>query len=233
VDFGVEWVNEFPSPCDQNSLSFCDETALGFEAALVAAGHQSAFAWGDADARERDFRDGTFGGDDDQWVEAVRIAFFSSHGSTEGGVFRGYLGSTADECSWTSTEGRYGDAEAMAFLCLDTCESLELGADPTAVWGHSFEGLHQLLGFTGLASDTWWTSGRGHEFGRKIAADEVVAEAWLDACYSAWCDDHPVAMAAGRSGSEAVERLRGERLSSDLEGIPNDEIRAFRWIWRM
>jgi hypothetical protein len=232
VEFGVEWVNEFPPPCDQNSLSFCDETALGFEAVMAAAGHHSAFAWGDGDARERDFRDRTIGGDDDDWLEAVEIAFFSSHGSTEGAVFRGYLGSDADSCAWTSSQGRYGDVQNLAFLCLDTCESIELDAGPIDVWARSFQGLHQLLGFTGLVSDSPWTGCRGYEFGHRLAADDVVAEAWLDACYSVWLDDHPVAMAAGRDGDEALARLRGERLSSELEDIRNDEIRAFRWIWR-
>ena len=33
---GVEWINDFPPPCDQNELSYCDETSVGFLNGMVS-----------------------------------------------------------------------------------------------------------------------------------------------------------------------------------------------------
>ena len=73
---GVEWINDFPPPCDQNELSYCDETSVGFLNGMVSRGHTAQFNWGKGNAFERDFRDPAFGGDDTNWVDAVDFAAF-------------------------------------------------------------------------------------------------------------------------------------------------------------
>ena len=60
---GVEWINDFPPPCDQNELSYCDETSVGFLNGMVSRGHTETFNWGNGNAFERDFRDPAFGGE--------------------------------------------------------------------------------------------------------------------------------------------------------------------------
>ena len=79
---GVEWINNFPDPCDQNELSYCDDTSVGFLNGMTSRGHTASFNWGDGNAWEQDFRDPAFGGDDTNWVDNVDFAHFMYvHGS--------------------------------------------------------------------------------------------------------------------------------------------------------
>jgi Family of unknown function (DUF6345) len=232
VDVGTEWVNTFSGTCAQNQLSFCDETSEGFAAAMAAAGHRIVYDRGDGSAVERDFRDETTASDGTGSIDGVDIAYFSSHGSSsDDHQFRGYLGASEDACFWISRQASLGE-NALKFLCLDTCESIEPAADPIATWGTAFQGLHLLLGFTGLLSDSPWTSSRGDRFASCICAGDPIAVAWLDECQQHWLGDRPVAMAAGRTSDEAERRLDGERLDSASDSIPNDQITAFMWKWR-
>jgi Family of unknown function (DUF6345) len=107
---GVEWINNFPAPCTQNTLSYCDETSEGFLNGMASRGHTAAFNWGDGNAWERDFRDVGLGGDDVTWTDNVDFVHFSSHGATgTNNVFRGFFGSSIDSCTWLSSQARYGD----------------------------------------------------------------------------------------------------------------------------
>lgn len=197
---------------------------------MVSRGHSGTFLWGDGNAFERDFRDVSLGGDDVNWVDNVDFAHFSSHGSTNASnVFRGFFGSQHDSCSWRSTQARYGDNWNLEYLCIDACNSLELSRDVVAAWSNTFQGLHQIFAFTDLVSDSWWTAGRGYNFGRRVGNNEKLSEAWLDECYSFWADDDPVAMAVGRNKSDAINRLNNERINSGFGDIPHGEIRSFQW----
>ncbi len=233
VSVGVEWINSFPAPCTQNTLEYCDDTSVGFLNGMTSWGHTSSFNWGDGNAFERDFRDVSLGGDDDNWVDDVDFAHFSSHGATgSNNVFRGFFGSQVDACTWRSNQARYGDNWNLEYLAIDACNSVELIRDVIATWQGTFQGLHQVFGFTDLVSDSWWSSGRGYDFGRRAGNNDVLSIAWLDECYSFWLDDNPVAMAAGRSQADAINRLDNERISSGFGDIPNNEITWFEWRWR-
>ena len=230
---GVEWINNFPAPCKQNNLSYCDETAEGFLVAMVARGHTKAFNWGDQSAFETDFRETSLGGDDGNWVDAVDFAYFSSHGGTNSSnVFQGYFGSQQTKCTWRSNEARFGNNFDLEYLIIDACNSLELSRDIIAVWHNTFQRLHMIFAFTDLVSDSWWTDGRGFWFGWRAGNNGELTEAWLDAAYSFWCDDYPVAMAAGRSRADAINRLENERLNSGFDDIPHNEIAHYAWKWR-
>jgi hypothetical protein len=232
AEVGVEWINSFPEPCDNNELSYCDETSEGFLVGMVIRGHTARFNWGNSNAWERDFRDPSFGGDDSNWVDAVDIAHFSSHGSTTtGNVFRGAFGVEQDNCRWTSDRARFGNTD-LEYLCIDACNSLELTRDIIAVWQNSFDRLRMVLGFTDLVSDSWWTGGRGFAFGRRAGGGERLREAWLDECYSYWMDDNPVVMASGRNQEDARNRRNNERIGSGFGDIPNNEVAWFAWSWR-
>jgi hypothetical protein len=39
----VEWINNFPDPCKQNTLSYCDDTSVGFLNGMVSRGHTATF----------------------------------------------------------------------------------------------------------------------------------------------------------------------------------------------
>lgn len=233
MDVGVEWINNFPDPCSQNTLSYCDETSVGFLNGMTSRGHRGVFNWGNGNAWAQDFLDVSLGGDDVHWVDNVDIAHFSSHGSTgSDNVFKGYFGSKVPECTWRSSQARYGDNWNLEYLCIDACNSLELTRDVIATWHGTFRRLHQIFAFTDLVSDAWWTSDRGYDFGRRAGNNEVLSTAWLDECYSWWLDDYPVAMAAGRSQADAINRLNNERIYSGFGDIPHGEVAWYQWRWR-
>jgi len=234
VDVGVEWINNFPAPCTQNTLSYCDDTSVGFLDGMTSRGHRAVFNWGDGNAFEQDFRDtNAFIGDDRNWVDNVDFAHFSAHGSTgTDNVFRGFFGSQVTSCTWRSNQARYGDNWNLEYLCIDACNSLELSRDVIATWRGTFQGLHQIFAFTDLVSDSWWTGSRGFNFGRRAGNNEILSTAWLDECYSYWADDNPVAMAAGVNQADAINRLNNERVFSGFGDIPNNQIAWFQWRWR-
>jgi hypothetical protein len=89
-----------------------------------------------------------------------------------------------------------------------------------------------ILAFTDLVSDSWWTGGRGYNFGRRAGNSERLTNAWLDECYSFWLDDNPITMAAGRTQADAINRRDNERLGSGFGDIPNGEVSWFAWRWR-
>lgn len=233
VGVGVEWINNFPAPCGQPTLSFCDDTSVGFLNGMTSRGHTGVFNWGDGNAFERDFRDISLGGEDNLWVDNVDIAHFSSHGATGAdNVFRGFFGSSVDSCTWRSDQARYGDNWNLEYLCIDACNSLELTRDVVATWHGTFQGLHLIFGFTDLVSDAASTASRGYDFGRRAGNNEILSTAWLDECFSASADDNPVVMAAGRNQADAINRLDNERLNSGFDDIPNNQITWYQWVWR-
>lgn len=233
VRVGVEWINQFPSPCSQNTLDWCDETSEGFMNGMVSRGHSNTFDWGDSNAWERDFRDTANGGDDSNWIDAVDFAHFSSHGSTtSSNVFMGFFGGRTDNCTWASNQARFGDNWNLEWLAIDACNSLELTRDVIATWHQTFAGLHQIFAFTDLVSDGSSTSDRGYRFGRRAGNNEPLGDAWLDECFSAAADDNPVAMAAGRTLQDAENRLDNERINSGFDDIPHDQVEWYAWKWR-
>jgi len=232
VSLGVEWINNFPDPCDQNELSYCDETSVGFYNGMISRGHLGRFNWGNSNAWEHDFRDTVNGGDDHNWIDNVDFAHFSSHGScSTTNIFQGYFGGKVDNCTWRSDRARFGN-QNLEWLAIDTCNSLELTRDIIAVWHNAFYRLHMIFGFTDLVSDSWWTGSRGYNFGRRAGNNDRLTNSWLDECYSYWADDNPVAMAAGRSRDDAINRRDHERIYSFFPDIPHDEITHYAWKWR-
>jgi Family of unknown function (DUF6345) len=232
VSVGVEWINNFPEPCDQPELSYCDDTAVGFYNGMVSRGHSGSFNWGNSNAWERDFRDSIFGGDDHNWIDNVDFAHFSSHGSCSvNNVYRGYFGGQVDNCTWQSDSARLGN-QNLEWLALDTCNSLELTRNIISVWHNAFHRLHMILGFTDLVSDSSWTASRGYNFGRRAGNNDKLADAWLDECYSFWADDNPVAMTSGRTRDDAIYRRDNERIYSNFSDIPHNEISWYAWKWR-
>lgn len=232
VSVGVEWVNNFPGPCNQDTLSWCDDTSVGFLNGMTSRGHSSSFNWGNGNAWERDFRDPVNGGDDTNWIDNVDFAHFSSHGvTTSGNVFQGYFGGQMDACFWRSNQARFGNNN-LEWLVIDACNSLEMTRDMIATWRGAFHGLHQIFAFTDLVSDGWWTGSRGYNFGRRAGNNENLGNSWLDESYSFWADDNPVTFAVGRNQADANNRRDNERINSGFDDIPANQITWFAWKWR-
>jgi Family of unknown function (DUF6345) len=145
-------------------------------------------------------------------------------------------------CIWFNNKSKLGD-KRLRWLVVDTCESLQLpgyvkglkmtvDVDPEKMWRHAFHGLNMVLGFTGDASDSWWVSDRGWNFGRRAGAGDKLADAWIDEAYSHWQGDSPVALACGRTEADASNRLNFDRVTAPFAKIPYDQIGAFAWKWR-
>lgn len=231
---GTEWINDFSGACNQTDCDYCDDTARGFGAAMQSRGHTWRFDWGNGNAWETDWRDGAFGGDDDNTqggADFVDFAMLSTHGGAGSNHFVAAFATPHDRCLWDNRQGRLGDSWNCEWIVMDACESLQL-PDPHNKWHHCFHGMHMVLGFTGSASDSWWTDDRGWDFGRRAGAGAKLSDAWLDEAYSWWCDDNPVAMACGRNADDARNRVFNERINSYYGDIPHDQVRWYWWRWR-
>jgi Family of unknown function (DUF6345) len=232
VRIGVEWVNRFPGPCTATGLSYCDDTSVGFLNGMRSRGHTQVFNWGDSNAWETDFRDPAFGGNDTNWIDNVDFAHFSSHGATSSAnVFNGSFGTAHTDCRWRSDRARFGN-RSLKWLAIDACQSLELSRNIIATWQNAYHGLHLIVAFTDLVSDSWWTGSRGYNFGRRAGNNERIVNAWLDESYSWWLDDNPVGMSVGTTRDDAINRRDNERINSNFPNIPNSEARWFAWKWR-
>jgi hypothetical protein len=249
IRVGVEWVNKFPlkvsgnpaepvGECQNPDLRFCDRIALGFSGAMGLYGHQQVFAWGNDDAWADDFRHNDFDGDSLNWSDNVHFCYFSSHG----GQFPGpngndmYIGFASQHtyCMSSSLRWRLG-AGMLKWLVLDTCEMVlnTAPADIVAVWGRPMQGVHLIFGFIGIINVGEANAGRGAAFAHAASAGQPLANAWLDSAYS-WRGDgqvsRPIAIAAGVSRDDAINRRENETLAFRNSGV--ESTRWLAWKWR-
>ena len=234
VGVGAEWINVFPGPCNQNTLSYCDETSRGVSQRHDVTGPHEGRSTGETATPGSRTSATSASAEMTATGPTTSISSTSpSHGGTGfQQCLQGYFGTQRHACTWRSDQARYGDNWNLEYLCIDACNSLELTRNVIAVWQNTFQRLHQIFAFTDLVSDSWWTGGRGYDFGRRAGNNEVLSNAWLDECYSSWLDDNPVAMAAGRTPADAINRLNNERVFSGFGDIPNNQITWFQWKWR-
>ena len=71
-------------------------------------------------------------------------------------------------------------------------------------------GLHMVFGFISHGHDSWWNASLGSDFGDDAGGGGRLANCWLDRAYSWWLDDNPIAISAGASQSEAINRRENE-----------------------
>jgi hypothetical protein len=99
-----------------------------------------------------------------------------------------------------------------------------------AVWIPPMRGLHQVYGFIGLGHDSWWNSSLGSDFGDDAGGGARLSNAWLDRAYSWWLDDNPIAISAGATQSEAINRRENETIN--WFGIPVSHTNWLAWKYR-
>lgn len=133
-----------------------------------------------------------------------------------------------DSCLWSSAKARFGDKK-LRWIVIDTCHSLDLH-NIISTWDQSFKGLRMIFGFKGTAHDSWWMNDRGEDFGNDAGSGHKLSYAWLDAAYSWWCEDYPVALAAGKDRNDAINRRENETISWLYYDIPSAN--WFAWKWR-
>ena len=96
----------------------------------------------------------------------------------------------------------------MKWLVLDCCDMVlnTSSSHICAVWFPPLHGLHMVFGFIGLGHDSWWNRDLGRDFGDDAGTGARLSNAWLDRAYSWVLDDNPIAIAAGATQAEAINR---------------------------
>jgi hypothetical protein len=258
--FATAWINTWTAGskiCRANEpLDYCDKVANGFGIVMKAAGHIWAIERKEdkadpADWVAKNVRSAesicTVRGNDTapgRGINTVDFAIVVSHGGIPDprnkivsvGFSKKPCRLNKDPCRFCSDQTRFGNGK-LKWVILDCCYSLEIdeanGFTPWAIWRQSFHGLHTIFGFTGQTTDSLWTSHRGQNFAFMIVQlDLELAEAWIDSAYSLWCNDRPVAAAAGRDREDANKRIETESLSRSFDSIPNKEVKTMMWVWR-
>ena len=81
-----------------------------------------------------------------------------------------------------------------------------------AVWGGPMQGIHIVCGYVGTAADSSWTAGLGADFADDICGGDAIAGSWVSRAYSFWTGDKSIAIAAGVSQDDAINRRENEKL---------------------
>jgi len=222
VRVGAEWVDNIPN----NLLFLGDDITCGFYNAMVSAGHEGIFLWGDSDAWETDFRDPSLGGDSHNWIENVHFAYFYNHGWNNGHNFEIYFSSNHSATSSNTSSWRLG-SKILKWIAFETCDLLNnlTAEEINNVWVPPWSGVHLVMGFIGNGFDVH--PEEGANFGNAIAWGGAIGPAWLGNCWHTDYDDNPVVIAFGATVDEACNRRDNETLSWQYWNISS--LGAFAW----
>ena len=214
VRVGVEWINNFhKDKCQQNDLSYCDDQVEGFYNHMGDHGHVKVFDWGNDNAWETDFRHPDFGGDSLNWSDDVHFCMVNDHGGNSANIVSFFFSSAHTNCSVPSTKMRLGKKNLKWIAALGCDAVLNTNADHiVAVWGGPMQGVHIVCGYIGTAADSWWTSDLGEDFADDICDGDTIAGSWVSRAYSFWTGDDSIAIAAGVSRDDAINRRDHENL---------------------
>lgn len=214
VSVGVEWAQRFhPGACNQTDLSWTADQAQGFYNHMGANGHTQIFNWGDDNAWETDFTHPAFGGDSLNWSDNVDFCFFDSHGGNNGTRLNLTFAIAHNNCRSFSTQWRLG-AKKLKWIAFAGCQSV-LNSNAShiiGVWGGPMKGVHVVCGYIGDSTDSWWSNDLGEDFADDVSTRATIVGAWLDRAYSFWLNDDAIAIAAGATQDEAINRREHETL---------------------
>lgn len=231
VRVGVEWVNTFhKDSCQQNDLSYCDDQVEGFYNTMGHHGHTKVFDWGNDSAWETDFRHPDFGGDSLNWSDNVNFCMVCDHGGNVDNIASFYFSAKHMNCSVPSNEMRLGAKDLKWFAALGCDAVLDTDANHVApVWGGPMQGVHIVCGYVGTSADSWWTRNLGDDFAGDICGGDTIAGSWVSRAYSFWTGDHSIAIAAGVSQADAVNRRDNETLDWCNWDVPQTNWLAWKY----
>jgi len=226
VRTGVEWINTFSGPCKQNNLSNRANDAEGFQNAMASHGHTRVFDWGDGNAWETDFRAPAFGGDALDWSDNVHFCYFADHGGNSGSVFQ--IGFTAQHtnCLGSSDQWKLG-AKSLKWIVFDACD-LVLQADATNIseWFGPMQGVHMVFGYPASGRND---GGRGASFGNDAGSGAVLSNAWLADAVASGSNQTAIAIAAGTTQADAINRRDNECINWRDIDIASTNWLAWKW----
>jgi hypothetical protein len=152
--------------------------AYGFDSTMKTNGVTSQFFKGAYEARERDFKDPAFGGEDSFWADDVDMAYYAGHANGDGWVMETMQDSTFVHYSDT----RFGNRD-LEWLLIQACGPLQAmwsGKTETERWGPAFGGLHILLGY---ATTMFLIDGQGEGFADRVLGTQgppmTIVDAWM------------------------------------------------------
>jgi hypothetical protein len=230
---GVEWINNFHhdgTGCSQANLSYRAQHAQGFQNSMTAHGHIPVYDWGDDNAWETDFRHPNFGGDSLNWSDNVDFCYFSDHGGNWSNIMHIAFAVAHGNCLGASDQWRLG-VKMLKWFVLDCCQAV-LGTDAGSVgnvWFGPIKGAHLVFGFVNDGHDSWWNSSLGSDFGNDAGAGYALANSWLDHAYSFWLGDTAIAIAAGVTQADAINRRDWESINWRDFSVPQDNWLAWKW----
>jgi hypothetical protein len=166
---GTSWIGL------SGGLAGSQKNAQGFVDGLAAIGWHIRFNWGDANAWESDWRR-----NDDDWVDAVDFVFYTGHANSDGWVL-----SPPDDDFLHRTETAGGSdlwgANNAEWIVVAACGPLQdkvvgSGGDVLARWKDAFDGLHILMGYAQVTSDT---EEEGKRLVKYAKAGSTIIQSWF------------------------------------------------------
>jgi len=226
VTTGVEWINTFSAPCTLPNLSNRANDAEGFQNAMASNGHISMFDWGDDNAWETDFRSPAFGGDSLNWSDNVNFCYFADHGGNSGTVFQIGFAVQQANCRGSSDTWQLG-AQSLKWMVFDTCDLVQ-GTDAADVveWFGPMQGVHIVFGFVSTAYDD---GGRGTSFGNDAGSGAALSNAWLADAVASGPNQTAIAIAAGATQAEAINRRENETIDWLYYDVTSTNWLAWKW----
>jgi hypothetical protein len=119
----------------------------------------------------------------------------------------------------------------LKWFVVDTCDAV-LNTDASHIvgtWGGPMQGAHLVFGFVGTSADSWWTRDVGSDFGDDAGGGSLLANAWLDDAYSWWTGDKPIAIAAGETQADAINRRENETIGWRDATVHSTSWLAWKW----
>jgi Family of unknown function (DUF6345) len=166
---------------------------------LRHAGHTRSFYWAQTDCFEKDLRDLTRGGIDNDWSDNVDLFFINTHGGFWDG--RGHLAYDVAADNWIGDQNDYrlGDNWNLEWLLVYGCDTINRD-NPLHLWD-AFQRMHEYCG----AYDTMWdgttTDECGEDVGDNLTSGHTVCYSWIDGVSDWWVDNHPMVLAAEVAGT--------------------------------
>jgi hypothetical protein len=202
------------------------KNAQGFVDELAAIGWSIRFNWGDQNAWESDWRR-----NDDDWVDAVDFVFYTGHANADGWVLsipddtflhRAEVGGASD--LWGANNLEWAVVAACGPL---QDELVGSGGDVLERWKGAFDGLHMLMGYAQVTSDT---EEEGKRLIRYAKAGATIMQSWFRTGQEIqgsgiWAGAYYVGDASGSTGND---HLWG--IGSVGPDVKNPTFRACSWV---
>ncbi len=210
----------------QNNLSHTHESASGFRE-FLGQWYWANFHYRDLEVENGLFHDaGAAYRNYDLWprngvetgIDAVRVAFHSSHGRMSNNVFltsmgaKSYYGEWDARSDWMALGGNWNGSgdERLRYMFWDTCNSVMRsgGNNPWSTWATRSKGIRFVFGYETTSIDS---PHYGWYFWEEWAKGKTFRDAFFDASWRISHSQTPALVAFGATSSEASYRRDNER----------------------